>query len=207
MLPAGIPISGAAGDQQAALFGQTCFEPGMVKATFGTGAFILMHTGTSLIASKKGLLTTIAWGLEGKVEYALEGSVFVAGAAVQWLSDGLGIIQSAAETGSAGPLRSRYLLAVLYFVPSFVGLGRLHWNPYVRGMIMGITEGVQAGPTWPGPPWRPLFTRRKMWWMPWWRCGHPLTELKVDGGASVNNFLCQFMADMAQTQSAAAPRF
>lgn len=121
MLPAGIPISGAAGDQQAALFGQTCFEPGMVKATFGTGAFILMHTGTSLIASKNGLLTTIAWGLEGKVEYALEGSVFVAGAAVQWLRDGLGIIQNAAETEALA--LSVPDTSGLYFVPSFVGLG------------------------------------------------------------------------------------
>ena len=141
LLPAGIPVAGAAGDQQAALFGQACFEPGTMKATFGTGAFILMNTGSQLISSSKGLLTTIAWGFDGKVQYALEGSVFVAGAAVQWLRDEMELIQTAAET-------EEIALSVpdtngLYFVPSFVGLGAPHWDPYVRGMIMGITRGAK----------------------------------------------------------------
>ena len=198
VLPAGIPISGAAGDQQAALFGQTCFEPGMVKATFGTGAFILMHTGTSLIASKNGLLTTIAWGLEGKVEYALEGSVFVAGAAVQWLRDGLGIIQNAAETEALA--LSVPDTSGLYFVPSFVGLGAPHWNPYVRGMIMGITRGAGRAHLARAALEAIVYQTKDVVDAMVEDAAIPLTELKVDGGASVNNFLCQFMADMAQTQ-------
>lgn len=198
VLPAGIPIAGAAGDQQAALFGQACFEPGTVKATFGTGAFILMNTGPELIASKNGLLTTIAWGLNGRVEYALEGSVFVAGAAVQWLRDGLGIIKSAAETEALA-------LSVpdtngLYFVPSFVGLGAPHWNPYVRGMIMGITRGAGKAHLVRAALESIVYQTKEVVDAMVEDAAIPLTQLKVDGGASVNNFICQFLADVAQTQ-------
>lgn len=196
VLPAGIPIAGAAGDQQAALFGQACFEPGMVKATFGTGAFILMNTGPSLITSKNGLLTTVAWGLDGQVEYALEGSVFVAGAAVQWLRDGLGIIKNAAET-------EELALSVpdtggVYFVPSFVGLGAPHWNPYVRGMIMGLTRGTGKAHLVRAALEAVVFQTRDVVAAMVEDSALPLTELKVDGGASVNNFICQFLADVTQ---------
>lgn len=197
VLPAGIPISGAAGDQQAALFGQACFDPGMVKATFGTGAFILMNTGTSLTASQNGLLTTITWGLNGRVEYALEGSVFIAGAAVQWLRDGLGIIKNAAET-------EELALSVpdtngIYFVPSFVGMGAPHWNPYVRGMIMGITRGAGRAHLARATLEAIVYQTKEVVDAMVEDAQLPLTELKVDGGASVNNFLCQFLADMART--------
>ena len=138
--PAGIPVAGAAGDQQAALFGQACFSPGMVKATFGTGAFILMNTGENLVSSERGLLTTIAWGLQGKVEYALEGSVFVAGAAVQWLRDELKIIEKSSET--EGLALSVPTTNGVYLVPAFVGLGAPYWDPYARGTILGMTRGT-----------------------------------------------------------------
>lgn len=198
VLPAGIPISGAAGDQQAALFGQACYEPGTVKATFGTGAFILMNTGTSLIASRNRLLTTIVWGLNGSVEYALEGSVFVAGAAVQWLRDGLGVIEKAAET-------EELALSVpdtngLYFVPSFVGLGAPHWDPDVQGMIMGITRGTTKAHLTRAALEAIVYQTKDVVDVMLADAGLPLTELKVDGGASVNNFICQFLADMTQTQ-------
>lgn len=198
VLPAGIPIAGAAGDQQAALFGQACYEPGMVKATFGTGAFILMNTGTSLISSKNGLLTTIAWGLNGRVEYALEGSVFVAGAAVQWLRDGLGVIKHASET-------EQLALSVpdtngVFFVPSFVGLGAPHWDPYVRGMIMGLTRGSGKAHLVRAALEAIVYQTKEVVDAMVEDSAIPLTELKVDGGASVNNFICQFLADMTQTQ-------
>lgn len=198
VLPAGIPISGAAGDQQAALFGQACYDPGMGKATFGTGAFILMNTGESLISSKNGLLTTVAWGVDGRVEYALEGSVFVAGAAVQWLRDGLGIIKSAAET--EGLALSVPDTNGLYFVPSFVGLGAPHWNPYVRGMIMGITRGAGKAHLVRAALEAIVYQTKEVVDAMVEDSAIPLTELKVDGGASVNNFICQFLADITQTR-------
>lgn len=197
-LPAGIPIAGAAGDQQAALFGQACFEPGTVKATFGTGAFILMNTGSKRIASKSGLLTTVAWGVDGRVGYALEGSVFVAGAAVQWLRDEMELIQGAAET-------EEIALSVpntngLYFVPSFVGLGAPHWNSYVQGMIMGITRGTTKAHLVRATLEAIVYQTKDVVDLMAADAGIPLTQLKVDGGASVNNFICQFLADMTQTQ-------
>ena len=197
-LPAGIPIAGAAGDQQAALFGQTCFEPGTIKATFGTGAFILMNTGSKLISSDNGLVTTVAWGVDGKVQYALEGSVFVAGAAVQWLRDELGLIERAADT-------EKLALSVpdtngVYFVPSFVGLGAPHWEPYVRGMMMGITRGVTKAHVARATLEAIVYQTKDVVDVMATDAQLPLTELKVDGGASVNNFICQFLADLTNIQ-------
>jgi glycerol kinase len=195
-LPAGVPIAGAAGDQQAALFGQACYDPGTVKATFGTGAFILMNTGSELIVSPNGLLTTIGWGLDGKVEYALEGSVFVAGAAVQWLRDEMQLITSAAET-------EKIALSVpdtngVYFVPSFVGLGAPHWDPYVRGMIMGLTRGINKTHIVRAALEAIVYQTKEVLDVMVQDAHIPLTELKVDGGASVNQFICQFLADMTR---------
>lgn len=197
-LPGGIPISGAAGDQQAALFGQACFEPGTVKATFGTGAFILMNTGSRLISSTNGLVTTIGWGMGGRVDYALEGSVFVAGAAVQWLRDELELIKEACET-EALALSVPHTNGV-YFVPSFVGLGAPHWDPYVRGMIMGITRGVKKAHLVRATLEAIVYQTKEVVDVMSADAKIPLSELKVDGGASVNNFICQFLADMTHTQ-------
>lgn len=195
-LPAGIPIAGAAGDQQAALFGQACFEPGTVKATFGTGAFILMNTGEEIVSSPNGLLTTIGWGLNGKVEYALEGSVFVAGAAVQWLRDEMQLIKNAAETESIA-------LSIpdtngVYFVPSFVGLGAPHWDPYVRGMIMGLTRGINKTHIVRAALEAIVYQTKEVVDVMVKDSEIPLNELKVDGGASINQFICQFLADMTR---------
>ncbi|NLM40442.1 MAG: glycerol kinase GlpK [Firmicutes bacterium] len=197
-LPAGIPVAGAAGDQQAALFGQACFNPGMVKATFGTGAFILMNTGDKLVPSKQGLLTTIAWGLNGKVEYALEGSVFVAGASVQWLRDELGIIQNAAET-------EKLALSVddnngVYLVPAFVGLGAPYWDPYARGTILGLTRGSNRAHLARAALEAIAYQTRDVVELMAQDSNIPIVEMTVDGGASVNNFLCQFLADQTGTK-------
>ena len=135
-----IPISGAAGDQQCALFGQTCFAPGEAKNTYGTGGFLLMNTGEKPVTSKNGLVTTIAWGVDGKVEYALEGSIFVAGAAVQWLRDQLGIIRTSAESEAMATAVED--TNGCYMVPAFVGLGAPYWNQYARGALVGLTRGV-----------------------------------------------------------------
>ena len=139
-LPAGIPVTGIAGDQQAALFGQACVEPGMAKNTYGTGCFALLNTGPRAVASAEGLLTTVAWTVEGATAYALEGAVFIAGAAVQWLRDGLGIIKQAAETEALA--RSVADTGGVYLVPAFVGLGAPYWDPYARGTLVGITRGT-----------------------------------------------------------------
>ncbi len=189
-----VPIAGIAGDQQAALFGQCCFEEGLVKNTYGTGCFILMNTGEKAVASKNGLLTTIAWGLDGKVEYALEGSVFVAGAAIQWLRDGLRMIDNAAftETYSKKVKDS----AGVYVVPAFVGLGAPYWDQYARGIIVGLTRGVE----------KEHFVRATVESLAYQSydvmkameadAGVVLKELHVDGGASANNFLMQFQSDI-----------
>lgn len=197
-IPAGIPVAGSAGDQQAALFGQACFEPGMVKATFGTGAFILMNTGAQPIRSENGLLTTVAWGLGGKAEYALEGSVFVAGAAVQWLRDEMGLIENAEQT-------EEFALSVphtngMYFVPSFVGLGAPHWDPYVRGMIMGITRGAGKAHLVRAALEAIVYQTKEVLDVMEQDARLPLTELKVDGGACANQFICQFLADLTGTE-------
>lgn len=189
-----VPIAGMAGDQQAALFGQCCFEPGKVKNTYGTGCFILMNTGEKAVASKNGLVTTIAWGVDGKVEYALEGSIFVAGAAIQWLRDGLRMIDNAAFTEA-------YANKVpdtngVYVVPAFVGLGAPYWDQYARGIIVGLTRGVEKEhfirATVESLAYQSIDVIRAMES----DAGVALKEMRVDGGACANNFLMQFQADI-----------
>lgn len=190
-----IPISGDAGDQQAALFGQICCEPGMVKNTYGTGCFILMNTGETPIYSKSGLLTTIAWGLEEKkVFYALEGSVFVAGAAIQWLRDGIKLIEKASDT--------EYLASTVpdsagvYFVPAFVGLGAPYWDMYARGTIVGITRGTLKEHIVRATLESIAYQTRDVVEVMSNESKIDLRSLRVDGGASVNNFLMQFQSDI-----------
>jgi glycerol kinase len=189
-----IPIAGIAGDQQAALFGQACFEEGMVKNTYGTGCFMLMNTGEKAVRSKKGLLTTLAWGLDGKVTYALEGSIFVAGSAIQWLRDGLRMFRNSAES-------ENYAKRVdstegVYMVPAFVGLGTPYWDSDVRGAFFGLTRGTT----------KEHFVRATLESLAYQTkdvldameedSGIPLERLRVDGGAVKNDFLMQFQADL-----------
>ena len=189
-----IPIAGAAGDQQAALFGQTCFYEGEAKNTYGTGCFLLMNTGETPVFSQNGLVTTIAWGLDGKITYALEGSIFVAGAAIQWLRDGMKMLDSAPD--------AEYMATKVedtdgcYVVPAFTGLGAPHWDQYARGTIVGITRGTTKN----------HIIRATLESIALQVCdvidamkadaGIEVRSLKVDGGASANNFLMQFQADM-----------
>ena len=194
LLGGAIQIAGIAGDQQAALFGQCCFEPGMVKNTYGTGCFTLMHTGEQAIQSKNGLLTTIAWGAEGKVEYALEGAVFIAGAAIQWLRDGLRLIGHAADT--------EYFASKvadtegIYVVPAFAGLGAPYWDQYARGVIVGLTRGVEqehlVRATLESVAYQSYDVIKAMVK----DMEVPLKEIHADGGASNNNFIMQFQADI-----------
>ena len=194
-LPAGIPICGVAGDQQAALFGQTCFQPGAVKNTYGTGCFALMNTGMEAVTSKQGLLTTIAWGLEpNKVTYALEGSVFIGGAVVQWLRDELGLIEHAAET--EGLAEAVPDTAGVYLVPAFVGLGTPYWDPYARGAILGLTRGVNRKHIVRAALESIAYQSRGVLLAMEKDAHISIPTLRVDGGASVNNFLMQFQADM-----------
>lgn len=191
---ADIPISGAAGDQQAALFGQACFEPGMAKNTYGTGCFMLMNTGDKFVPSKNGLLTTLAWGVDGKVEYALEGSIFVAGASVQWLRDELKIIRDASET--------EYLATKVqdsngvYVVPAFVGMGAPYWDMYARGTVVGLTRGAKAEHLVRATLESIAFQTRDVLEAMQEDSGINLQALKVDGGAVANNFLMQFQSDI-----------
>ncbi len=189
-----VKISGAAGDQQAALFGQTCFHAGEAKNTFGTGGFVLINTGDMPVHSAHGLLTTIAWGIDDKVEYALEGSVFISGALIQWLRDELGLIDSAPQTEEMA--RQVADTAGAYIVPAFTGLGAPYWDPYARGTIVGLTRGVNKN----------HIVRAALESMAYQTCdllnamsedlGQDLNALKVDGGASANDFLLQFQADI-----------
>ena len=189
-----IPIAGAAGDQQAALFGQTCFDEGDAKNTYGTGCFMLMNTGGKPVFSENGLLTTIAWGLDGKVNYALEGSVYVAGAAIQWLRDELKMIDGAPD--------SEYFAtrvndtAGCYVVPAFTGLGAPHWDPYARGAIMGLTRGVNKYHIIRATLESLAFQTNDVLRAMELDSGIHLGSLKVDGGASMNSFLMQFQADI-----------
>ena len=193
-----IPISGAAGDQQAALFGQCCFEPGEAKNTYGTGCFLLMNTGEEAVKSNNGLLTTIAASADGKVRYALEGSIFMAGAAIQWLRDEMQLIQSSKESEDCA-------IAVkdsngVYVVPAFTGLGAPHWDQYARGTVVGLTRGVNKN----------HFVRATLESLAYQTydvlkametdSGIRLSALKVDGGASANNFLMQFQSDVLDTK-------
>ena len=190
-----IPIAGAAGDQQAALFGQTCFTPGEAKNTYGTGCFLLMNTGDTPVFSKNGLITTIAWGLDGEITYALEGSIFVAGAAIQWLRDEMRLIDSAAD--------SAYMAQKVpdtngcYVVPAFTGLGAPHWDQYARGAIVGLTRGCNKyhiiRATLDSLCYQVNDVLRAMEA----DSGIKMTSLRVDGGASANNYLLQTMADIS----------
>ena len=193
-----IPIGGAAGDQQAALFGQTCFTAGEAKNTYGTGAFLLMNTGTKPVFSDNGLITTIAWGLNGEVNYALEGSIFVAGAAIQWLRDEMRLVDSSPD--------SEYMAKKVkdtngcYVVPAFTGLGAPHWDQYARGTIVGITRGVNKyhviRATLESLAYQTYDVLKAMEA----DSGIKLSALKVDGGASANNFLMQFQSDILNTE-------
>ncbi len=189
-----IPLAGDAGDQQAALFGQACFSDGMAKNTYGTGCFMLMNTGKTPVASRHGLLTTIAWGEGGQVEYALEGSIFVAGAAVQWLRDELKLIDSAAQSAELA-------LAVadsngVYVVPAFVGLGAPYWDMYARGAIVGLTRGANRNHIVRATLESIAFQTRDVLQAMQDDSGITLKSLKVDGGAVANNFLMQFQSDI-----------
>ena len=193
-LPDGIPVSGAAGDQQAALFGQACFEPGDAKCTYGTGAFLLLNTGTKAVTSRSGLLTTVAWWVGEEVTYALEGSAFIAGAAVQWLRDGLKMIKSAPEVeGLAASVPDS---GGVVFVPALTGLGAPHWRPDARGLIAGITRGTTdahlARAVLDGIALSIHDLTRAMLR----DTGRPLASFKVDGGATANNLLMQYQADI-----------
>ncbi len=189
-----IPIAGAAGDQQAALFGQTCFQPGEAKNTYGTGCFLLMNTGEKPVFSRNGLVTTIAWGLDGKVYYALEGSIFVAGAAIQWLRDELRVIDSSPD--------SEYMAKKVadtngcYVVPAFTGLGAPHWDQYARGTIVGLTRGVNKYHIIRATLDSICYQTNDVLQAMEADSGIRLASLKVDGGASANNYLMQTQADI-----------
>jgi glycerol kinase len=189
-----IPIAGCAGDQQAATFGQACFQPGAAKNTYGTGCFILMNTGEAPIESKNNLLTTIGWGIDGKVTYCLEGAVFIAGAVVQWLRDGLGIIKHSSEVEKLAETVSDS--GGVYFVPAFVGLGAPYWDQYARGLIIGLTRGTTAGHLARAAVDSMAYQTRDLVEAMQKDSGLPLAELKVDGGASVNNALMQMQTDL-----------
>jgi glycerol kinase len=193
-LGAEIPISGIAGDQQAALFGQACFEAGAAKNTYGTGCFLLMNTGGEAVTSKTGLITTIGWGIDGRVEYALEGSIFVAGAAVQWLRDGLRLVADAAETQAAA--ESVRDTGGVYVVPAFVGLGAPHWDQRARGTIVGITRGTTREHLIRATLESIAYQARDVVECVSQDSGLDLRELRVDGGACENDFLMQFQADL-----------
>jgi len=193
-LGAEIPVAGMAGDQQAALFGQGCTGDGQAKNTYGTGCFLLMNTGGEAPISKNGLVTTIAWGLDGRVDYALEGSIFVAGAAVQWLRDGLGLLEDAAE--SDGLARSVDDTGGVYLVPAFVGLGAPYWDERARGTIVGITRGTQRAHLVRATLESIAYQTRDVVECVQADSGLSLDALRVDGGASQNDFLMQFQADI-----------
>jgi len=189
-----VAVAGIAGDQQAALFGQACVRPGMAKNTYGTGSFVLLNAGDRMPPPSEGLLTTIAWGIEGRVAYALEAAVFVTGAAVQWLRDGLGLVAEAAETeGMAASLDSN---DDVYFVPALTGLGSPHWDPYARGAILGLTRGTTrahlARAALEGIAYQTVDAVRAQERV----AGEPLSELRADGGAVANRWLMQFQADV-----------
>ncbi len=193
-LAARVPIAGIAGDQQAALFGQLCSKPGMVKNTYGTGCFMLMHTGDRPVISKRNLISTVAGRAGGPTQYALEGSVFVAGAAVQWLRDGLGIIRSSGEVevlAASVPDNGG-----VYLVPAFTGLGAPHWDPYARGALFGLTRGSTAGHIARATLESIAFQTADLLEAMEQDAGTPLAELRVDGGATSNNLLMQFQADL-----------
>ncbi len=193
-LAAGIPIAGIAGDQQAALFGQACFEPGTMKNTYGTGAFVLLNTGRRRAVSKCGLITTIACGSRGEPVYALEGAIFIAGAAIQWLRDGLHLIQRAAD--SEGLARTVADTAGVYFVPAFVGMGAPYWDQNARGSVYGITRGTTSAHLTRAALEAMCYQTRDVLIAMQKDSGLKVKALKIDGGAVVNDLLCQFQADL-----------
>jgi glycerol kinase len=195
---ASIPIAGAAGDQQAATFGQACFEVGAAKNTYGTGCFLLMNTGHQAVASRNNLLTTIGWGLNGEITYCLEGSVFVAGAVVQWLRDGLGLIKESAEIEQLAASVDDSDGVVI--VPAFVGLGAPHWDSYARGTMFGLTRGTTSGHLARAALESMAFQTRDLIEAMERDSGVALSMLKVDGGASVNDALMQFQADILDVE-------
>jgi len=200
-----IPVGGMAGDQQAALFGQACYRPGMCKNTYGTGSFMLMNIGEKPVLSEQGLLTTIAWGINNRVEYALEGSIFITGAAVQWLRDGLQLIKSSSELeGLASKVEDN---GGIYFVPAFVGLGAPYWDPYARGLLIGITGGTTGGHLARAVMEAMAYQTRDVLEIMYQEAGLPLQELRVDGGASVMDLLLQFQADLTNTTVRRAATF
>jgi glycerol kinase len=191
-----IPIAGIAGDQQAALFGQMCTERGMVKNTYGTGCFMLLNTGTEAVPSRNKLVTTIAWKIGDRVEYALEGSIFIAGAVIQWLRDGLRIIRTAPEV-------EELALSVednggVYLVPAFTGLGAPHWDQYARGAVLGLTRGSTAGHLARAALESIAFQVADVLHAMEADSGISISELRVDGGAAANNLLMQFQSDLLQ---------
>jgi glycerol kinase len=190
-------VAGCAGDQQAATFGQACFEPGSAKNTYGTGCFMLLNTGSRAVASTNRLLTTIGWGLDGKITYCLEGSVFIAGAAVQWLRDGLGVIKQSADVEALAA--SAPDSGGVYLVPAFVGLGAPYWDPYARGTIIGITRGTTAAHIARAAIESMAYQTRDLAEAMERDSGVRLSKLKVDGGATVNDGLMQFQADILGT--------
>ena len=192
--PIAANVTGIAGDQQAALFGQACTETGMAKNTYGTGSFVLMQTGANRVASQSGMLTTVAWRRGGKLSYALEGAIFVTGATLQWLRDGLGIIALASE---AGPLAASVPDAGgVFLVPAFVGLGAPHWDPYARGTIVGLTRGSTRAHLVRAAVEAMAYQTRDVVEAMEKDTGRKLTELRVDGGAAVMDVLCQLQADL-----------
>jgi glycerol kinase len=196
-VPAGIPVSGIAGDQQAALFGQACFEPGMTKNTYGTGSFVLMNVGPACPPPVEGLLSTVGWQLSsGEVAYALEGAIFVTGAAIQWLRDGLGIISEASEIG---PLAASCPDSEgVTIVPAFTGLGSPYWDPYARGTVLGITRGTGRAHLARAVVESMAFQTRDVVEAMSEASGHPIRDLRADGGASVMDLLLQLQADQLQ---------
>ncbi|HEV8000541.1 MAG TPA: glycerol kinase GlpK [Planctomycetaceae bacterium] len=194
LLGAALPIASDIGDQQAATFGQACFEPGAAKNTYGTGCFMLMNTGEKPVASKSGLITTIGWGLGGKVIYCLEGSVFIAGAVVQWLRDGLKMIATAPDIEKLAA--SVPDAGGVFLVPAFVGLGAPHWNQGARGTVVGITRGTTAAHLARAALDSMAYQTREVLEAMQQDSGTPLASLKVDGGAAVNNLLMQFQSDV-----------
>ena len=194
IIGASVPVAGMAGDQQSALFGQNCFSPGEAKNTYGTGCFLLMNTGEELCMSKNGLVTTIAWGLDGKVEYALEGSIFVGGSAIQWLRDGLRLVDSAPD--SEWVAKKVKDAGGVYMVPAFVGLGAPYWDMNARGMIIGLTRGTTKAHIVRATLDSLAYQTRDVLGAMEADSGNRLAALKVDGGAVANNLLMQFQADL-----------
>ena len=189
-----IPLAGIAGDQQAALFGQTCFQPGDAKNTYGTGCFMLMNTGTKPVKSESGLLTTIAWEVDGEISYALEGSVFVAGAAIQWLRDEMGLLEHASDSEAIA--RSVPDTAGVYLVPAFTGLGAPYWDPYARGALVGLTRGAGRAHVVRATLESLAYQTADVLRVMEQDAGLTLQSLKVDGGACANDFLMEFQSDI-----------